>query len=152
MIYAVQGEDGGLVKIGYALSSPEDRFSSLQTGSPVRLVLRAVIAGERAEESALHVRFAADRVHGEWFRPSVELERVFGVDLRVPPSPSGLRLALTKSEAAAALGVSVDFLEDHVWSELMLVRRGRKTLVSVRELEAWLARSAMPTIARRAAA
>jgi hypothetical protein len=55
------------------------------------------------------------------------------------------RLALTKADVAEALGVSVDFVEDHVWSELRLVRRGRKTFVSVRELEAWLERSAART-------
>jgi hypothetical protein len=43
--------------------------------------------------------------------------------------------------------VSVDFVEDHVWPELRLVRRGRKTFVSIRELEAWLERSAARTIA-----
>jgi hypothetical protein len=56
------------------------------------------------------------------------------------------RLALTKADVAEALGVSVDFVEDHVWSELRLVRRGRKTFVSVRELEAWLERSAARTL------
>jgi excisionase family DNA binding protein len=48
------------------------------------------------------------------------------------------RLALTISEAAEALGVSVDFLSEHVASELRWVRRGRKRLVSVTELQAWL--------------
>ena len=57
------------------------------------------------------------------------------------------RLALTKADVAEALGVSVDFVEDHVWPELRLVRRGRKTFVSIRELEAWLERSAARTIA-----
>jgi len=57
------------------------------------------------------------------------------------------RLALTKADVAEALGVSVDFVEDHVWSELQLVRRGRKTFVSVRELESWLERSAARTMA-----
>ena len=57
------------------------------------------------------------------------------------------RLALTKADVAEALGVSADFVEDHVWPELRLVRRGRKTFVSIRELEAWLERSAARTIA-----
>jgi hypothetical protein len=34
------------------------------------------------------------------------------------------RLALSKQEAADALGVSVDFLEEHVMHELRVVRRG----------------------------
>jgi excisionase family DNA binding protein len=56
------------------------------------------------------------------------------------------RLALTKAEAAAALGVSDDFMDDHIWHELKLVRRGRKVLVSIRELEAWLERSSERTL------
>jgi hypothetical protein len=61
------------------------------------------------------------------------------------------RLALTKADVAEALGVSVDFVEDHVWPELRLIRRGRKTFVSIRELEAWLERSAARTMPDAAA-
>jgi hypothetical protein len=52
------------------------------------------------------------------------------------------RLALTKAEVAESLGVSVDYVDDHVWAELRLVRRGRKTFCPLRELEAWLERNA----------
>ena len=51
------------------------------------------------------------------------------------PAP---RLALTAMEAPQALGVSHDFFREHIASELRWVRRGRKKLVSVRELERWL--------------
>jgi excisionase family DNA binding protein len=60
-----------------------------------------------------------------------------------PPTP---RLALTVAEAAQSLGVSPDFFAEHVAGELRIVRRGRKKLVAVRELEAWLARSAALTL------
>ena len=49
------------------------------------------------------------------------------------------RLALSKAETAQALGVSVDFLEDHVLAELRVVRVGRRILIPVAELERWLA-------------
>jgi excisionase family DNA binding protein len=52
------------------------------------------------------------------------------------------RLALTKSEAAEALGVSVDFFEDHVMCELRIVRRGRRRLIPLAELMRWLEDSA----------
>lgn len=52
------------------------------------------------------------------------------------------RLALTKAEAAEALGVSVDFFEDHVMCELRIVRRGRRRLIPVAELTRWLEASA----------
>jgi hypothetical protein len=48
------------------------------------------------------------------------------------------RLALTPSEAAAAIGVGEDFFSQHVRPELQLIRRGRKVLVPVIELERWM--------------
>ena len=56
-------------------------------------------------------------------------------ETRTPRVP---RLALTKAEAAEALGVSVDFLEEHVLPELRIVRRGRRRLIALRELQRWL--------------
>jgi excisionase family DNA binding protein len=54
------------------------------------------------------------------------------------PAATGRRLALSKAEAAEALGVSVDFLERHVMPELPVVRRGRRRLIPVAVLEQWL--------------
>jgi excisionase family DNA binding protein len=47
------------------------------------------------------------------------------------------RVTLTPIEAAAALGVSRDFFDEHVRPELRVVRRGRLVLIPVRELERW---------------
>ncbi|MGB7587996.1 MAG: excisionase family DNA-binding protein [Solirubrobacterales bacterium] len=58
------------------------------------------------------------------------------------PSRPRARLALSKAEAAQALGVSVDFLEEHVLAELRVVRVGRRVLIPVPELERWLAEHA----------
>jgi hypothetical protein len=52
------------------------------------------------------------------------------------------RLALSKSEAAEAIGCSVDFLEEHIWPELKIVRRGWLVFVAVTELQRWLEREA----------
>jgi hypothetical protein len=49
------------------------------------------------------------------------------------------RLALTREEAAQALGMSLDSFERHVQPDLRLIRRGRLRLVAVSELERWLA-------------
>ena len=48
------------------------------------------------------------------------------------------RIALTPAEAAAALGVSLSFLEDSISAELKWVRRGRKRFVAVTELARWV--------------
>jgi hypothetical protein len=60
-----------------------------------------------------------------------------------------VRLALTRSEAAAAIGVSLDSFERYVQPELRLVRRGRLRLVPIRELERWLDREAALTLDER---
>lgn len=57
-----------------------------------------------------------------------------------------IRLALNPGEAAAAIGVSRDFFDEHVLPELRVVRRGRKVIVSIAELERWLADSAALTV------
>jgi hypothetical protein len=62
--------------------------------------------------------------------------------VKAPP----LRLALSPDEVAAALGVSRDYLDEHVADELRWVRRGRRKFVSVKELEGWLDRSAVRTV------
>lgn len=56
------------------------------------------------------------------------------------------RLALSKSEAARALGVSVDFLEQHVMHELRIVRRGRRRLIPVGEITRWMESNAHRTL------
>jgi hypothetical protein len=52
------------------------------------------------------------------------------------------RLAVSPEEAASALGVSRDFFDEHIAPELRIVRRGRRRLVGVGELERWLSESA----------
>ncbi len=47
------------------------------------------------------------------------------------------RLALTREEAAAAIGMSLDSFERHVQPHVRLLRLGRLRLVPVRELERW---------------
>ncbi len=47
------------------------------------------------------------------------------------------RVALTPVEAAASIGVGLDFFEQHVAPELSQIRRGRKRLIPVVELERW---------------
>jgi hypothetical protein len=56
-----------------------------------------------------------------------------------PPSPKAPvpRLALTRYEAAQALGMSLDSFERHVQAEVRLIRRGRMRLVPVADLERW---------------
>ncbi len=56
------------------------------------------------------------------------------------------RLALSRSEAADALGVSVDFLEQHILHDLKMVRRGRRCLIPLAELQRWIDMNAHRTL------
>ena len=65
---------------------------------------------------------------------------------RASRDPAVPRLAVSKTEAAKALGVSVDFLEEHVMHELRIVRRGRRRLTPVTELQRWIDLNAHRTV------
>jgi excisionase family DNA binding protein len=57
------------------------------------------------------------------------------------PASLGPRLAVSPDEAAAVLGVSRDYFDEHLIDQLRIVRRGRRILVSLTELERWLDRA-----------
>jgi hypothetical protein len=72
-VYFVQAGPAGLIKIGVS-ADVERRLAGLRTHSPVPLSLLGVwpSAGKSGEQQ-LHARFAAHRLHGEWFQPSPDL-------------------------------------------------------------------------------
>lgn len=73
MIYFIQAENGH-IKIGFTDGEDANvRLATLQTGSPVLLKLLGTIEGTVEHEKDLHRRFAAHRVHGEWFQAIPEL-------------------------------------------------------------------------------
>lgn len=79
VIYFVQAESGGPVKIGSShIRGLQTRFDALQSGHPERLVLRRLVAGNIRIERALHRYFAELRVRpdGEWFNVDDELARL----------------------------------------------------------------------------
>ena len=65
------------------------------------------------------------------------------------PTPSGPRLAYSRPEAAAALGISINSFERHVQPELRVVRRGKLRLFPATELERWLRENAELTLEER---
>ena len=75
--------------------------------------------------------------------------RVSGSKTVAKKLPSTIpRIALTPPEAAAAIGVGPDFFDAEVAPELRLIRRGRKRLVPVTELERWTRESAAVPVGR----
>ncbi len=72
VIYFLQSEHGGAIKIGRA-DDLAKRLVQIQTSRPDKIVVLAAAPGTVADERALHVRFAANREKGEWFSPVGEL-------------------------------------------------------------------------------
>lgn len=62
------------------------------------------------------------------------------------------RIALTPPEAAEALGCGVTFFEENVAPDLRVIRRGRKRLFPVAELESWATTNAEKLFERKDAA
>lgn len=56
--------------------------------------------------------------------------------------PTPPPLAVGPEQGSAMLGVSRDHFERHIADQLRWVRSGRRKLVPVRELEAWVERNA----------
>lgn len=67
-VYFIQAGDGGHIKIGIS-RNVQSRLSKMQTDSPARLSVLAVIKGDERDEAEIHRRLADFRVSGEWFHP-----------------------------------------------------------------------------------
>lgn len=73
-IYFVQMHPDGPVKIGRETGYLVTRLNSLRSASPYNLrVLGVIPLVHRQVETMIHQVFKADRLRGEWFRPSAEL-------------------------------------------------------------------------------
>ena len=66
--------------------------------------------------------------------------------LRQPAEPQPL--AVDVNGACRLLGVSWDYWAEHVASEVRIVRKGRRKLVPIAELERWLAENSTAVLDR----
>ena len=69
MIYFIQSNDSGPIKIGYTSGDPEHRLAALQSASPEPLKLLCYTHGTQKEEGKIHALFNVYRINGEWFEP-----------------------------------------------------------------------------------
>lgn len=97
MIYFITAREIGRVKIGYS-QEPRTRFMKMRTDSPVPLALERICEGGVSVEHALHDRFAAHRLQGEWFALSHEIERHMETLTSVDRAPKGKSLTSTIAE------------------------------------------------------
>jgi hypothetical protein len=70
-IYAVGF--GPYVKIGFSGGPIESRLAALQTGCPEPLIVYGRSRGTMWHEEKMHIKFAAYRLRGEWFRNEGEV-------------------------------------------------------------------------------
>lgn len=73
MIYFIQGEKGGPIKIGYTENWIKSRLASLQVGSPQKLEIICLVQGNKAMEKRIHNTFVSSRLQGEWFSPDMKV-------------------------------------------------------------------------------
>lgn len=71
-VYFVMGVRTNLVKIGFSQDAFR-RIRSVAQGCSESINADLVILGTRADEKALHKRFAKHRVKGEWFEDCDEI-------------------------------------------------------------------------------
>lgn len=73
MIYFITAHGLDYIKIGQSVNV-ESRISSLQTASPKKLQVWAVMNGSFQTESGIHDLFRHIRKNGEWFKKTDELK------------------------------------------------------------------------------
>ena len=59
------------------------------------------------------------------------------------------RLSVSPDEAAEMLSVSRDYFDEHILPDLRIIRRGRRILVPLTQLERWLDQTATSVAATR---
>lgn len=71
-LYFLQSGTGGPIKIGYT-KQLATRLNALHkmNGGSIRFL--GALAADKQEEKRFHERYAADRLHGEWFRLSPDI-------------------------------------------------------------------------------
>nr|WP_320166648.1 GIY-YIG nuclease family protein [uncultured Methylophaga sp.] len=73
LIYLIQGEKTGLIKIGKTNISIENRLNRIQALSPDKLNFIGGTFEPTYLEDRLHRRFEKFREHGEWFKPNTQI-------------------------------------------------------------------------------
>lgn len=84
MIYFIEAIGADAVKIGYSQIDPWKRLLNFQVGCPHELRLLRVADGDKVHEAALHKRWEAHWIRGEWHVLSAiqhELETIQPIEL-----------------------------------------------------------------------
>jgi hypothetical protein len=72
VVYFLQGKIGGPVKIGWTLDM-DNRLKQIQSYSPDKLTIVWSTEGTRSKEAHYHRLLKSNRIHGEWFKFTIEV-------------------------------------------------------------------------------
>lgn len=149
-VYMIRAGENGPVKIGCS-DDVTNRLVKMQADNHERLAILRIFGGGEAEEAALHLRFADQRLHGEWFAFSRLMLGHLGLHELTAPEPDPPQLpepldpvhgheplgpvlrsfrisrGLTQAEVAKAIGVARPTLAG---IELGHDEPGRRTLIA----------------------
>lgn len=128
VVYLIRQGVTGPVKIGVAKDVVK-RLRQLQTNQPVPLRIIRVLEGDVAVERALHARFSALRLKGEWFTFSPEM---IGADLCCPDLPIPLVRRNYPTYPDTAWG-----RERSLHAEILIAIGGAETLARRMRLPPW---------------
>lgn len=139
VVYIIGTKIGAPVKIGTTVQL-ERRIDDIQLGSPERYVPLRTIPGGRGVEGWFHQRFAARRIHREWFEFDPDMLTVDPFAVNDPDAPKKLTL-----DPSTYVGLVILFLR-----EKYLPIKGAATILakdsgtSSRTTENWLAGTHAP--------
>lgn len=83
-VYFATCREANAVKIGSSID-PYARLPEIQHGCPLLITIEAVMPGDASEEFRLHRWFTEERIRGEWFTITEEIERLIEKHA-VPPT------------------------------------------------------------------
>lgn len=119
MIYFIRSYNQ-YIKIGRSINL-EERKNGLQTASPIKLRIKAVLPGDSKTESGLHKLFSHLRVRGDLFRYSEELKWYLRA-LQENPEISNIKTLYMASQKMRLLKKSKRLGDDHKLSQR--IKRG----------------------------
>lgn len=94
-IYLIQAKNSNRFKIGIA-ADPANRLRQLQTGSPQKLELKAVVIGNRNTEFSFHKKLWKYNCGGEWFEiPTDKQNEIFELFIQSSPQKKAESVALS---------------------------------------------------------
>jgi DNA-binding XRE family transcriptional regulator len=85
-VYLIRAGEHGPVKIGFS-EDVEFRMVKMQADNHERLVLLRIFEGGSLDEASLHVRFADNHLHGEWFSFTAQMLGDVGLQEIIAPLP-----------------------------------------------------------------